>query len=84
MRADDQPGRVGPGKSEEKKAAPAPAPKTAPTPTPKLETKKEETKKEETKKELPKTGGNGAASLFAFAGGALLVSGGLLVRQIVR
>jgi LPXTG-motif cell wall-anchored protein len=82
------------GKSEEKKAAPAPAPKTAPTPAPKLETKKEETKreqtkkeetkKEETKKELPKTGGSGAASLFAFAGGALLVIGGLLVRKIVR
>jgi LPXTG-motif cell wall-anchored protein len=81
------------GKSE-KKAAPAPAPKTAPTPAPKLETKKEETKKEETKKEetkkektkkeLPKTGGSGAASLFAFAGGALLVIGGLLVRKIVR
>ena len=87
------------GKSEEKKAAPAPAPKTAPTPAPKLEakkeetkkeetkkeeTKKEETKKEKTKKELPKTGGSGAASLFAFAGGALLVIGGLLVRKIVR
>jgi LPXTG-motif cell wall-anchored protein len=82
------------GKSEEKKAAPAPAPKTAPTPAPKLETKKEETKKEdtkkeetkkeETKKELPKTGGSGAASLFAFACGALLVIGGLLVRKIVR
>src|SRR5215218_3537128 len=75
-------------------AAPAPAPKTAPTPAPKLETKKEETKKEETKKEetkkektkkeLPKTGGSGAASLYALAGGALLVSSGLLVRKIVR
>src|SRR5215218_8043784 len=77
------------GKSQEKKAAPALAPKTAPTPAPKLETKKEETKKEKTKKEktkkeLPKTGGSGAASLFAFAGGALLVSSGLLVRKIVR
>ena len=76
------------GKSE-KKATPTPAPKTAPTPAPKLETKKEETKKEKTKKEktkkeLPKTGGSGAASLFAFAGGALLVIGGLLVHKIVR
>src|SRR5829696_9265918 len=82
------------GKSEEKKAAPTPAPKTDPTPATKIETKKEETKKEETKKEntkkenikkeLPKTGGSGAASLFALAGGALLVTGGLLVRKIVR
>jgi LPXTG-motif cell wall-anchored protein len=78
------------------KTAPTPAPKletkkeetkkeeTKKEETKKEETKKEETKKEKTKKELPKTGGSGAASLFAFAGGALLVSGGLLVRKIVR
>jgi LPXTG-motif cell wall-anchored protein len=82
------------GRAEEKKAATAPAPRTAPTLAPKSEAKKEEAKKEEakkdgakkekTKKELPKTGGSGAASLLALGGGALLVTGGLLVRRIVR
>jgi LPXTG-motif cell wall-anchored protein len=78
------------------KTAPTPAPKletkkeetkkeeTKKEKTKKEKTKKEKTKKEKTKKELPKTGGSGAASLFALAGGALLVSGGLLVRKIVR
>ena len=72
------------GKAEEKKAAPAPAPvsKAAPAPAPKAEAKKEEAKKEE-KKELPKTGGSGAASLFALGIGASLVAGGLLVRRIL-
>src|SRR5918993_4357671 len=70
------------GKVEEKKAAPAPAPasKAAPTPAPKAEAKKEEAKKEE-KKVLPKTGGSGAAPLFALGIGASLVVGGLLVRR---
>ncbi len=78
------------GKAEEKKAAPAPAPapkaapapapapKAAPAPAPKSEAKKEE------KKELPKTGGSAAASLFALGAGVLLVTGGLLVRKIIR
>jgi LPXTG-motif cell wall-anchored protein len=35
-------------------------------------------------KELPKTGGSGAASLFALGAGALLVAGGLVARRIVR
>src|ERR671916_1085241 len=67
------------GKAEEKKAAPAPAPvsKAAPAPAPKAEAKKEE------KKELPKTGGSGAAPLFALGIGASLVAGGLLVRRIL-
>ena len=67
------------GKSEGKKAAPAPAPvsKAAPAPAPKAEAKKEE------KKELPKTGGSGAAPLFALGIGASLVAGGLLVRRIL-
>ena len=81
------------GKAEEKKAAPAPAPvpKATPAPAPKAEAKKEEKKKEEKKKEekkkeekkkeLPKTGGSGAASLFALGIGASLVAGGLLVRR---
>ena len=50
-------------------------------------------KKEETKglvpapapaKELPKTGGSGAASLFALGTGTLLVAGGLVARKLVR
>src|SRR4051812_14772305 len=52
------------------KAAPAPAPKAAPAPAP------------APKAELPKTGGSSTASLFALGAGALLVSGGLLVRRI--
>ena len=35
-------------------------------------------------KELPKTGGSGAASLFALGAGALLVAGGLVARRIIR
>src|ERR671916_1087105 len=67
------------GKAEEKKAAPAPAPvpKADSAPAPKAEAKKEE------KKELPKTGGSGAAPLFALGIGASLVAGGLLVRRIL-
>jgi LPXTG-motif cell wall-anchored protein len=38
----------------------------------------------EMKKELPKTGGDGSASLLALGAGALLVGGGLLARRIVR
>src|ERR687890_2475917 len=52
------------------KAGPAPAPPApAPAPAP---------------KELPKTGGSGTASLFALGAGALLVTGGLLVRRFTR
>ncbi|HEX2109765.1 MAG TPA: LPXTG cell wall anchor domain-containing protein, partial [Rubrobacteraceae bacterium] len=50
------------------KAAPPPPPAPAPAPA----------------KELPKTGGSGAASLFALGAGALLVAGGLVARRIVR
>ena len=50
--------------------APAPAPPPAPAPAP--------------AKELPKTGGSGAASLFALGAGALLVGGGLLARRFIR
>src|ERR671916_759263 len=49
---------------------PPPPPKAAPAPAP--------------AKELPKTGGSGAASLFALGAGALLVAGGLVARRIVR
>ena len=49
---------------------PAPAPAPAPPPPP--------------AKELPKTGGSGAASLFALGAGALLVGGGLLARRFTR
>ena len=35
-------------------------------------------------KELPKTGGSGAASLFALGTGTLLVAGGLVARKLVR
>jgi LPXTG-motif cell wall-anchored protein len=41
-----------------------------------------EEKKEE-KKELPKTGGS-TASLFALGAGALLLTGGLLIRRFTR
>ena len=47
-------------------AEPAPAPAPAPAP----------------KGEMPKTGGASVTSLFALGAGALLVSGGLLVRRI--
>ena len=90
-------GKAAPAPAPAPKAAPAPAPKAAPAPAPKpaapapapkpeekkAGAKKEEAKKEE-KKQLPKTGGSGAASLFALGAGALLVTGGLLVRRIVR
>jgi LPXTG-motif cell wall-anchored protein len=56
--------------------APPPPPKPAPAPAP--------APKAEEKKELPKTGGSGAASLFALGAGALLVAGGLVARRIVR
>jgi LPXTG-motif cell wall-anchored protein len=55
------------------KAAPAPPPPPAPAPAP-----------APAPKELPKTGGSGAASLFALGAGALLVTGGLLVRRLTR
>jgi len=48
----------------------------------KPEAKKEEKKEE--KKELPKSGGNGSASLLALGAGALLVGGGLLARRFIR
>src|SRR3954468_602652 len=64
---------------------PAPAPKAE---APKAEVppappKAEAPKAEAPKGELPKTGGGGAASLFALGAGALLVGGGLLVRRII-
>ena len=77
--------------SEVPPPAPAPAPAPAPVPkaeTPKTEAKAEapkaEQKKAEEKKELPKTGGNGPASLFALGAGGLLLAGGLLARRLVR
>ena len=48
----------------------------------KAEAKAGEEKKAEAKAELPKTGGG--ASLFALVAGALLVSGGLLARRIIK
>jgi len=67
-----------PCEPEPPKAAPAPPPppKAAPAPAP--------APKAEEKKELPKTGGSGAASLFALGAGALLVGGGLLARRFTR
>ena len=56
---------------------PAPAPKAAPAPAPKAQAAP-------APKELPKTGGSGAASLFALGAGALLVGGGLVARKFVR
>jgi LPXTG-motif cell wall-anchored protein len=38
----------------------------------------------EAKAELPKSGGSSVASLFALGAGVLLVSGGLLVRRIIK
>ena len=75
--------------------APAPAPKTEEAKAQKAEVKaqkaeakaqKAEAKaqKAEEKKELPKTGGSGAASLFALGAGALLVAAGLLARRLAR
>jgi LPXTG-motif cell wall-anchored protein len=55
------------------KAAPPPPPPPAPAPAP-----------APAPKELPQTGGSGAASLFALGAGALLVTGGLLVRRFTR
>jgi LPXTG-motif cell wall-anchored protein len=57
------------------KAAPAPPPPPAPAPPP---------PPPPAPKELPKTGGSGAASLFALGAGALLVGGGLLARRIIK
>jgi LPXTG-motif cell wall-anchored protein len=57
------------------KAAPAPPPPPAPAPPP---------PPPPPAKELPKTGGSGAASLFALGAGALLVGGGLLARRIIK
>ena len=72
------------GKAEEKRAAPvpSPAPNAAPGPAPNSEAKKQEKKDE--KKELPKTGGSGAAPLFALGAGALLVGAGILARRFGR
>ena len=53
-----------------KVAPPPPAPAPAPAPAPQAE--------------LPKTGGTGAASLFALGAGALLVGGGLLARKFIK
>ncbi len=78
--------------------APAPAPVPAPAPAPKAETpkaevkvearkaeeKKAEEKKAEEKKELPKTGGNGPASLLTLDVGGLLLAGGLLTRRLTK
>ena len=69
-------------KKEEKKAEAKPAPKEEKKAEVKPEAKKEEKKEE--KKELPKSGGNGSASLLALGAGALLVGGGLLARRFVR
>ena len=61
-----------PCEPEPPKAPPPPPPKApAPAPAP-------------APKELPKTGGSGAASLFALGAGALLVAGGLVARRFVR
>jgi LPXTG-motif cell wall-anchored protein len=75
--------------------APAPAPKTEEAKAEKAEVKaqkaeakaqKAEAKAQKAaeKKELPKTGGSGAASLFALGAGALLVAAGLLARRLAR
>src|SRR5919106_3656969 len=55
-----------------KAAPPPPPPAPAPAPAPAPEAK-----------QLPKTGGSGAASLFALGAGALLVAGGLVARRLV-
>src|SRR5919112_2851800 len=62
-----------PCEPEPPKAPPPPPPKAAPAPAP-----------PPPPKELPKTGGSGAASLFALGAGALLVAGGLVARRIIR
>ena len=75
--------------------APAPAPKTEEAKAQKAEVKaqkaeakaqKAEAKAQKAgeKKALPKTGGSGAASLFALGAGALLVASGLLARRLAR
>ena len=56
---------------------PPPPPKADPPPPPPAP-------KMEEKKELPKTGGNGSASLLGLGAGALLVGGGLLIRRVAR
>jgi len=62
---------------------PAPAPKGAPAPPPPAPAPPPSAPAP-APKELPKTGGSGAASLFALGAGALLVTGGLLVRRFTR
>ena len=52
-------------------AAPPPPPAPAPAPAPEA-------------KMLPKSGGSGAASLFALGAGALLVGGGLVARRFLK
>jgi LPXTG-motif cell wall-anchored protein len=75
---------------------PPPAPKTEEAKAQKAEVKAQKAeskaqkaeakaqKKAEAKKALPKTGGTGAASLFALGAGALLVTAGLLARRLAR
>src|SRR3712207_1751023 len=58
--------------------APPPPPKAAPAPAPAPAPKAEE------KKELPKTGGSGAASLFALGAGGLVGGGGLVACRFTR
>jgi periplasmic protein TonB len=63
---------------------PPPPPPPAPAPAPKAEAAPPPPPPPPAPKELPKTGGSGAASLFALGAGALLVTGGLLVRRFTR
>ena len=63
---------------------PPPAPKAAPAPAPAPKTEEAKAQKAGEKKALPKTGGSGAASLFALGAGALLVAAGLLARRLAR
>src|ERR671912_2694182 len=75
-----EPPKAAPAPPPPPKAAPAPPPppKAAPAPAPAPAPKAEQ------KKTLPKTGGSGAASLFALGAGALLVGGGLMARRFIR
>src|SRR5918993_4411194 len=75
-----EPPKAAPAPPPPPKAAPAPPPppKAAPAPAPAPAPKAEQ------KKALPKTGGSGAASLFALGAGALLVGGGLMARRFIR
>ena len=85
---------------EKLKAAPPPPPKVEPPPPPpppkaepppppppppaEAKVGPVEAKAPPEKKELPKTGGNGSASLLALGAGTLLAGGGLLARRVVR